>query len=313
MKTIRGKKAVVTGAAGGLGRAFALALVAEGADVYLLDIDDAKLASTVAEASQAGVVVAGAHCDVARPQEITATVQTILGNWGHVDILVNNAGVAYFGPTAQMTASQWEWLLGINLLAPIQFTRELLPTLLARDEAHIVNVCSIAGLISQGKLAAYHVSKFGLVGFSGSLRAEYGARGLGVTALCPGFVRTNLFQAALTSRTSKPGPPRWLSTSPERVAARAIQAIRRNHGLALVTPMAYGLWYLQRLSPRLMEWLTRSRTKDQKARETERTGRAESADFSAKRLQSAATSAMLPLIAGGREHDTEDDAQRPAA
>ncbi|MBV9124282.1 MAG: SDR family NAD(P)-dependent oxidoreductase, partial [Planctomycetes bacterium] len=140
---------------------------------------------------------------------------------------------------------------------PIQFTRELLPTLLARDEAHILNVCSVGGLFARGKLAAYHVSKFGLVGFSSSLRAEYVARGLGVTALCPGYVRTNLFRAALSGRPSRPVrmPPRWLTTSPERLATHAIKAIRRNQGLAVVTPMGRGLWYLQRLSPRLVEWL----------------------------------------------------------
>ena len=136
----------------------------------------------------------------------------------------------------------------------------MLPTLLARPEAHILNVCSIAGLVAIPRLAAYHVSKFALVGFSESLRAEYGPRGLGVTALSPGLVRTNLFQAAGTA-PDKPFPriPSWLCTSPERVAARAVRAIRRCEGLVLVTPLAHFLWRFRRFAPGLLDWLQQFR------------------------------------------------------
>src|SRR6266516_2238581 len=94
MKTIRGKRALVTGAASGIGRAIALALAREGADLYLLDIDQNKLAVVVAEARHHGTRVEGAVCDLARPDEITATVKTLLQCWGHLDILVNNTGVS---------------------------------------------------------------------------------------------------------------------------------------------------------------------------------------------------------------------------
>src|SRR5262249_21356130 len=116
-------------------------------------------------------------------------------------------------------------VLAINLLAPLQLIREWLPILLTRPEPHILNVCSVAGLVAGGKLAAYHASKYALVGFSESLRAEYSARRLGVTALCPGFVRTNIFQAAMRDRACKKPvrvPPWWLCSSPETIAARAV-------------------------------------------------------------------------------------------
>jgi short-subunit dehydrogenase len=263
MKTIRGKKAVITGAAGGIGRAIALALAAEGADLHLLDIDDANLAGTVTEARKLGVDAIGSHCDLTRPQEITASVEVILKRWGYVDILVNNAGVAYYGPTERMTARQWDWLLGVNLLAPIQITRELLPTLLHRHEAHILNVCSVGGLLALSKIAAYHATKFAMVGFSCSLRAEYFRRGLGVTALCPGVVRTNILKAAAYGQSAKalPMPPMWLTVSPEYVAAQAVEAMRRNHALVVIPRAAKALWFLQRLSPGLMAWLARSKKK----------------------------------------------------
>jgi len=161
----------------------------------------------------------------------------------------------------------------VNLLAPIQLLRELMPTLLAQDEAHVVNVCSIFGLVPLRKGAAYQTSKFGLVGLSAALRAEYG-REIGVTALCPGFVRTPLLE---TFATGGPGQkrhaiPLWLCASPEQVAAAAIRAIRRNKGLVVITPAARLLWWMARLSPGLLDWVTRQGWRGKRRTGRRRTG-----------------------------------------
>jgi short-subunit dehydrogenase len=260
MKTIRGKRALITGAASGIGRAIALALAREGANLVLVDIDPPRLSSAADEARQYGVAVAEYVIDVSRPAEIHRIVEAVLKSDAALDILVNNAGIAFYGPTERMTEEQWEQLLAVNLHAPIRFTRELLPSLLARPEAHIVNVCSIAGLVAMPRLAAYHASKFALVGFSESLRAEFGPRGLGVTALSPGLVRTNLFGSALTAPGKAfPKIPSWLCTSPERVAARAIRAIRRCEGLVVMTPLAHFVWRFKRFAPGLLDWLQQFR------------------------------------------------------
>jgi NAD(P)-dependent dehydrogenase (short-subunit alcohol dehydrogenase family) len=258
MKSVRGKRALVTGAASGIGREIALQLALEGAHVYLLDVDAEGLAEVVRDARVCGVDVVGVRCDLSKPAEIAGALAGMLAAWDGVDILVNNAGVAFYGPTEKMTAEQWNWLLGINLLAPIQITRELLPTLLSRPEAHILNVCSVAGLVAGARTTAYHVSKFGLVGFTESLRAEYGRRGIGVTALCPGPVRTNLYRAGVSAkkrRSSIPEPPAWLSTSPERIAAAAIRAIHKNQRFVLMTPIAYVLHNAKRFAPGLLDLL----------------------------------------------------------
>jgi short-subunit dehydrogenase len=256
VKVIRGKKALVTGAASGIGRMIALALAREGADLYLLDINEDELAKVAADARALGVMAITAHCDVTHPDEVSLSVEDLLARWGKVDILINNVGVAFYGPTERMTASQWSWLLKINLLAPIQFTRELLPKMLELPEAHIVNVCSIAGLVAGGRFAAYHVSKFGLVGFSEALRAEYGRRGVGVTALCPGPVQTNLYSSAISGREDRevPTPPAWICTTEQKVAERAIAAIRKNRRMVLLTPMAHLLWNLKRFAPGLLDF-----------------------------------------------------------
>jgi short-subunit dehydrogenase len=258
MQVIRGKKALVTGAASGIGRALALALAKEGADLFLIDLDESELAAAAGEAERLGVTVTTRVCDLAQPSEIAACVRAVRSGWGALNILVNNAGTSYYGPTRNMTVEQWERIIAVNLLAPIQLIRELLGTLLAQDEAHVVNVASVFGLVPLRKGAAYQTSKFGLVGLGAALRAEFG-REIGVTTLCPGFVRTPLLA---TFATGAPGQrrheiPSWLCASPEQVASAAVRAIRRNKGLVVITPAARLLWWVGRLSPGLLDWVTR--------------------------------------------------------
>jgi NAD(P)-dependent dehydrogenase (short-subunit alcohol dehydrogenase family) len=268
MRELRGKTALVTGAASGIGRAIALRLADEGARLYLVDLDAVKLALVVAETQQRGVEALGRQCDVAVPAQVSAAVHHLLDHLGGLDILVNNAGITYYGKTGTMSAEHWDRLLAVNLQAPIQFTRELLPTLLSRDEAHILNVASICGLVGLARVAAYTTSKFGLVGFSESLRSEYKGQGLGVTALCPGLVDTNLFAAAPRGQDLRDNkrPPRWLLASPELIADRAIRAIYRNRGLVVVQPYARLLYLAKRLAPGLLDRLYGLRRRKRTAR-----------------------------------------------
>ena len=272
MKVIAGKNALVTGAASGIGRAIALRLAREGARLHLLDIDAARLQAVVDEARRLGAEATGSRCDVAQSRQITAGINEVLNRWDHVDLLVNNAGVAYYGPTIQMTDPQWEWLLAINLLAPIQFVRELLPRMLTRPDSHILNVASMFGTVGSGGLTGYCTTKFGLVGFSEALRAECRPYGVGVSALCPGFVDTNLFKAAATDFPGRapPSVPAWLCTTPETVANRAIRAIQRNQQLALVTPLAHALYYTRTLAPWILDIVARFRDGGKASRSTQR-------------------------------------------
>ena len=237
----------------------ALRLAREGCHLYLLDIDLTGLAQTAHAAAEFGVEVVTARCDVGRPAEITSANRDLLARWGYLDILVNNAGVAYYGPTDEMTAQQWDWLLSINLLAPIQFVRELLPVLKNRPESHIVNVASMWGLVAMGRFTAYNVSKFGLVGFSESLRAEYGRQGVGVSTICPGFVSTNLFRSAPCGHASRktPEPPRLMTTTPEYVAQKIMAAIRHDRRMVVITPVAHFLYALQRFAPSVLDFFQR--------------------------------------------------------
>ena len=241
MRQIRGKTALVTGAASGIGRAIALRLADEGARLYLLDVNPVALASVVAEAKRRGVDALGRHCDVSQPAQITAAVGHLLDQWGGVDILVNNAGITYYGRTHKMSAEHWDRLLAINLHAPIQFIRELLPTLLSRDEAHILNVASICGLVGMSRVAAYTTSKFALVGLSESLRAEFGRQGHRRDGALPGLgrhepLRRGAARRQIIKRTSNRRG--GCSTTPEAIANRAVRAIYRNQGVVVIQPYA---------------------------------------------------------------------------
>jgi short-subunit dehydrogenase len=143
----------------------------------------------------------------------------------------------------------------VNLLSHVQFTRELLPSRLARREAHVLNVCSVLGLVGMPKVTAYCTSKFAMVGFSESLRNEFGRQGLGVTALCPGFVTTNLFTNAPLEESAEEHklPPRIICTTPERVAKAAVRAIYRNRRLVVMEPFARIMYGTKRFAPWVLD------------------------------------------------------------
>jgi 3-oxoacyl-[acyl-carrier protein] reductase len=259
MRTIRGRRAIVTGAASGIGRAIALALAAEGADLFLIDRDHDQLAAVAREAGSHGVAVTIAICDLAVPAEITSTIGRVRATWDGVNILANCAGILRYGPFHLTTAEDWRQIMAVNLLAPMQIVHELLPSLLAADEAHILNVCSFVGLVPWKKAPVYQASKYGLVGFTLALRNDYHRDHFGVTALCPGFVRTPMLANVKDPEGHRPAPapPAFLSTTPEAVAAAAVAAIRHNRGLVVVTPFARLAWWMTRLCPSVVDWLNR--------------------------------------------------------
>jgi len=259
MKVIRGKTTVVTGAGSGLGRAIALRLAKEGANLHLLDIDLPAAESVADECRSLGVRAIAARCDLSQLSELEIAARHIHEQWSTIDILVNNAGIAWYGHTLKMPADAWERLLDVNLHAPIHLTRLLLPAMLKRPEAHVVNMASISGWVCSARFAAYHVSKFGLVGFSEAMRAEYLRRGVGFTAVCPGPVRTNLYKSAPNSYKGRetPEPPAWLCTTPQRVAEATVRAIYRNRAVTVVSPMAWLLYYSKRFAPWIFHTLHR--------------------------------------------------------
>ena len=259
MKSLKDRSAFITGAASGIGRALATALAAQGCHLYLVDVNEEGLRSLEQELAATRVRVWTRQCDLSDSKAIPSVVEAAMAASGGIDLLINNAGVVYYGPTENMSQSQWDWVMSINLLAPIQITQQMLPALLQRPDAHVVNMCSISGLVAGGRLSAYHTSKFGLIGFTEALRAEYGRRGLGVTAICPGPVTTKLYESGVSGRAERkvPTPPGWLCATPERVASVTLKAILRDRRQVLITPLAHLLFQLKRFVPGLIDFANR--------------------------------------------------------
>jgi 3-oxoacyl-[acyl-carrier protein] reductase len=236
-----------------------LALAAEGAELFLIDRDIDQLTVVAHEAEKHDVAVMIAVCDLAVPAEITEAIGRVRATWDDVNILVNCAGIACYGPFHLTTGEAWRQTMAVNLLAPMQIVHELLPALLAAEEGHILNVCSFIGLVPWKKVPVYQASKFGLVGFTLALRNDYHRDNFGVTAACPGFVRTPMLDNVRDPEPHRqaPAPPAFLSTTPEAVAAAAISAIRHDRGLVVVTSFARLAWWMTRLCPSLVDWINR--------------------------------------------------------
>ena len=193
---IAGRTAVVTGAASGIGRGIALALAKRGCNLALADLDETGLAETAAMA--AGVRVTTHRLDVADREAVAAFPAVVTAQHGGAQLLFNNAGVACGGTIEQVAEADFEWLMNINFYGVVRMTRAFLPLLRAADEARIVNISSIFGIIAPPGQTAYSASKFAVRAFSESLRRELEAEGsnVGVTVVHPGGVATSIAKSA---------------------------------------------------------------------------------------------------------------------
>jgi len=256
MRELAGKRALVTGACSGIGLAIAELLASRGVNLLLASNNALRLERAVRRLrDSSNVTIESMAVDVADDQALRSLADHAVTQ--PLNILINNAGMLYHGPFHDMEIEQADALLSVNLQAPIRLTRYLLPELLRQKDAHIVNIASMCGFVALHKLAVYQATKFGLLGFSESLRADYGKLGIGVTTVCPGFVKTLLFQDAESSPSREARvPPNWLCTTPEHVAKRSVRALERNRRMVVVTPLAHTLYWLRRACPGMLDWVT---------------------------------------------------------
>ncbi len=193
---LRDRVALVTGAAGGIGRATSLALARRGCHVALADRDAAGLADAAAAVEALGVRASRHGLDVTDRAAIDALPAQVLDAHGRVDVVVNNAGVALMGSFEQVGAEDFDWLIAVNFEAVVRLTRAFLPLLRASDAARIVNLSSVFGLIAPPEQTAYSASKFAVRGFSEALRHELAGSPVGVTVVHPGGVATAIARDA---------------------------------------------------------------------------------------------------------------------
>ncbi|MGJ4932433.1 SDR family NAD(P)-dependent oxidoreductase [Bradyrhizobium sp. HKCCYLS2038] len=231
MKDLAGKTAFVTGAASGIGLGIATAFAQAGVKVMLCDIEEKALSAALEQLRLTNADVDGVRADVSLKAELAAAAEATTARYGKVHILVNNAGVGGGGPYGTWTDASWNWTLGVNLMATIWGIEIFGPLIEQHGEGgHIVSTASLAGLISNGS-TAYNVSKYGVVGLSEGLRHELAPRGIGVSVLCPGFIRTQIMDSRRNVPQRFEEPVRPLPTSGP--LAERINMIRErvSHGI----------------------------------------------------------------------------------
>ncbi len=222
MEDLRGKVAVITGGASGIGRAVADEAAAAGMRIVLGDIESGPLAEAVDALTGAGAEAIGVRTDVSERASVEALRDAALDRFGAVHLVHNNAGIGLGGPIWEVSEEDWRWILGVNLWGVIHGVATFTPLLLQQGEGHIVNTASIAGLIAAPFLGPYNATKQAVVAISETLYKDLQAVAapVGVSVLCPGFVRTRIAE-------SERNRPEW---APDRdvEGAMAVRGVVQN-------------------------------------------------------------------------------------
>jgi NAD(P)-dependent dehydrogenase (short-subunit alcohol dehydrogenase family) len=245
MREFKGKTAFVTGGASGIGLSMAKAFAEAGMNVMLADVEQGALDRALKDLSQYGNHVLGIACDVADPDQVERAAQATFSAFGKVHVLCNNAGVAAGGGIDQISVDNWRWVVDVNLMGVVYGVRSFLPHIRSHGEGgHIVNTASMAGMINGMGFSPYAATKFAVVAMSEGLRMQLQPLGIGVSVLCPYFVRTRIGESG-RNRPERYGPvqpldptspaaamvaeiARQIATGldPADVAARVLNAIR---------------------------------------------------------------------------------------
>jgi len=224
MKDLKGKVAVITGGASGIGRAVAERAAAEGMKVVIGDIEEGPLKAAEDELSSRGGEAMGVLSDVSDAASVRELRDKALDRFGAVHLVHNNAGVGLGGPIWDVSEEDWRWILGVNLLGVVHGIATFVPLLLEQREGHVVNTASIAGLATAPFLGPYNATKQAVVAISETLFKDLqsvGApAGVGVSVLCPGFVQTRIAE-------SDRNRPAW-AAQPEAKAAEALRGAMQN-------------------------------------------------------------------------------------
>ena len=242
MKNFHNRVAVITGAASGFGREFAIIGAPLGMRLVLADVQQEALAATAAELEAQGAQVLAMPCDVRKGEQVEALAQAAMARFGAVHLVFNNAGVGAGGLVWESTQADWEWVLGVNLWGVIHGVRVFTPLMLAcakNDpdfEGHIVNTASMAGLLNPPTMGVYNVSKHAVVSLTESLYHDLDLVGapIGASVLCPYFVQTGISQ----SDRNRPDDVPASAPTASQIASQATMAKAVSSGKVSATEVA---------------------------------------------------------------------------
>jgi len=260
MHNLHGKKCFITGAASGIGRAVAIAAGAEGARLFLTDINSARLEEVTDRIRAAGGEVCAARVmDISRYEAVRFFAREITEEHGSMDVLMNIAGVSVWGSIENLTHDNWKRTIDINLMGPVHVIECLLPEMIkAGKGGHLVNVSSAAGLFGLPWHAAYSASKFGLRGISEVLRYDLKRHGIGVSLVCPGGVNTGLVDTIEIKGVDKNDSNvlalkkhfQQRAVTPEKAAAAILKGIKNRQYMVFTSrDIQLGYWFQRKFAP----------------------------------------------------------------
>jgi NAD(P)-dependent dehydrogenase (short-subunit alcohol dehydrogenase family) len=229
-------------------------------------VDEAGLEETAEQIRQIGRRVVRSRVDVSSAEQVRDFAEQTCAELGRVDVLVNNAGIGLGGYFVEVPLAEWDTILGINLKGVIHGCYFFVPKMIeAGSVGHVVNVASMAGFAASPGMTAYTATKFGVVGFSESLRAELASQGIGVTAVCPGVINTpiihtgQMYGSAATPENREKAIQFFEKRNygPDRVARGILKAIQKNRAVAPISPEAWVGYWMKRLFPGLVAVVAR--------------------------------------------------------
>jgi NAD(P)-dependent dehydrogenase (short-subunit alcohol dehydrogenase family) len=258
MKLFRDKVAIVTGGASGIGKALCEALGTCGAQVTVADINGHGAQQVAEHIAHGRGRASAATLDVTVEAQVRALIETTNAEKGRLDYIFNNAGIGIGGQVHDMTIDHWQRIVAVNLWGVIHGTLAAYRIMVTQGFGHIVNTSSSAGLVPSPLLTAYGMTKHAVLGLSTGLRAEAADLGVKVSVVCPGFIDTPIFDTTTYVKTGKDVAwaiiPSWIKMMSAEACAQAIlRGVSRNKGIIPVQAPAYVMWWLNRLSPKIMD------------------------------------------------------------
>jgi NAD(P)-dependent dehydrogenase (short-subunit alcohol dehydrogenase family) len=263
MDAYKGKIAIVTGGASGIGKALSEQLAERGATVVVADMNAGLVEETTNAITASSGVAAAAVLDVRDFEAVKKLVDSTADAYGRLDYIFNNAGIGVGSEAHEHTPEAWHRVIDTNLYGVINGVTAAYPLMVRQGSGHIVNTASMAGLLPLTGEISYTTSKHGIVGLSGSLRIEGALHGVKVSVVCPGFIRTPIYTSA---EYIKLDPEKLLKlfpkgTSPEKTAAVILADVARNRAVIIPPRYMRSLWWMQRLAPGLVSRVLQVGTK----------------------------------------------------
>jgi len=261
MDIFSGKVAIVTGGASGIGRALVEEVARSVAKVVLGDVQIDQLDSVVSAITQSGYSAKAVTLDVTDFEAVKAVVDDTLSQYGRLDYIFNNAGIAVAGEARDYTIEDWRNVIDVDLYGVVHGVQAAYPVMVKQGFGHIVNTASIEGLVPFPSTISYAASKYGVVGLSNALRIEGVDLGVKVSVVCPGYIKTPIFETSKVIKIDREklleALPDRLGITPEKCATLILRGVARNKAFIVVTGFAKTLWILHRINPRILFWIMR--------------------------------------------------------